>query len=166
MDWTVPKGPAHAAGQRPLTSDRWSGALLFCPQTWRKLLMQLGCEKAVPEGLILKEKEGCRCSCSYRCGCRSGMLWPSLEASSTSQSPWQHALSSQLCSCLSHAVQRSTAGLFISFKLSPIAAALLSENPFVDISSGALELIQQFRCSRSQAVQRKIIGFFFFSSIM
>lgn len=62
VGWTVPKGPAPAAGQSPLTSGRWSGALLFwgatfCPQTSRKLLMQLGCEKTVPEGFILKEKD-------------------------------------------------------------------------------------------------------------
>lgn len=29
VDWTVPRGPAHAAGQSLLTSGRWSGALVF-----------------------------------------------------------------------------------------------------------------------------------------
>lgn len=73
VDWTVPEGPAHAAGQSPLSSGRWSGALLswgaiFCPQARGKLLVQLCCEKTVPEGFILKEKEGCHCS--FWCRCR------------------------------------------------------------------------------------------------
>lgn len=104
--------------------------------------MQLGCERAVPEGFILQEQEGCCCGCSYRCSCRpdadqgcSDLPWKPVPHPNPPGS--MHLAPSYAPACPE--LPRGAQLLFISFKLSAIAAALLSENPFVNISSSALE---------------------------